>query len=49
MKLPFIGLMGVASDGALFAPNGGRLFRVPPRLAWRVQRIQHWVASKTWK
>lgn len=44
-----IGLMGVSDNGTLYAPNGRRLIRLPLRLACLVQRIQHWVAVRTWK
>ena len=49
MKLPFIGLMGVKSDLTLVTPSGHELFRVPEWAAWRIQRIQHWIAQKTWR
>ena len=50
MKLvPFIGLMGVSSDGTLWTPSGRRLFKCPQWAAWRIQRIQHWIAKKTWR
>ena len=43
----FIGLMGVENDGkTLVSPKGKRICKVPSWLAWRVQRIQHWVAIK---
>jgi len=45
-----IGLMGVKDDGCtLVSPTGKDLFRVPSWLAWRIQRIQHWIAMRTWK
>ena len=43
-----IGLMGVSDNGVLFAPNGMRLLRLPRRMAFLVQRIQHWIAVRTW-
>ncbi len=48
IKLPFIGLMGVGSDLMLYTPSGRALFRAPEWAAWRIQRIQHWIAQKTW-
>jgi hypothetical protein len=45
-----IGLMGVDDRGVLYAPSGRRLFRLPPRLlAFLVQRVQHWLAVRTWR
>jgi len=44
----FIGLMGVKSDNTLVTPNGRELFKVPEWAAMRIQRIQHWIAQKTW-
>jgi len=44
-----IGLMGVKGDNTLVTPSGKSLFKVPSWLSWRIQRIQHWVAIKTWK
>jgi hypothetical protein len=45
-----IGLMGVKNDGkTLVTPNGKNLSSVPSWLARRIQRIQHWVAKKTWR
>ena len=44
----FIGLMGIDADGVLYAPNGKKLTKVPKWLAWRIQRAQHWIATKTW-
>jgi hypothetical protein len=29
--------------------SGQELFKVPEWAAWRIQRIQHWIAQKTWK
>jgi len=47
----FIGLMGVDNDGkTMYTPNGNRIgFTLPWGLAWNVQRIQHWIARKTWR
>ena len=46
----FLGLMGVKNDGkTLVTPKGKKLFAVPKSMAWRIQRIQHWIAQKTWK
>lgn len=46
----FIGLMGVENDGkTLISPNGRNICKVPKFIAWRIQRIQHWIAQKTWK
>uniref|UniRef100_A0A6M3JGR9 Uncharacterized protein n=1 Tax=viral metagenome TaxID=1070528 RepID=A0A6M3JGR9_9ZZZZ len=45
-----IGLMGVKNDGkTLVTPNGTDLFPVPFGIAWCIQRIQHWIAKKTWR
>jgi hypothetical protein len=44
-----IGLMGVNDKGEMFTPSGRRLFRLPLRLAAMVQRVQHWIAVKTWR
>lgn len=41
--------MGVSNDGVLVTPNGRNLFKVPMKLACIIQKIQHWVAQKTWK
>lgn len=49
MKWPFIGLMGVKSDGTMVSPNGKHSLKVPMRIACRIQRIQHWIAQKTWR
>lgn len=43
-----IGLMGLSDNGTLFTPNGRKLFTLPLRLALLVQRMQHWMAVKTW-
>ena len=45
----FIGLMGVTGDNTLVTPSGRTLFKVPGWAAWRIQRVQHWVAQLTWK
>lgn len=46
----FIGLMGVGNDSkTLYAPNGNRICKVPGWAAWRIQRVQHWIAQLTWK
>lgn len=46
----FIGLMGVKNDRrTLVSPKGKRLIVVPRWVAWRVQRLQHYVAQKTWR
>ena len=47
----FIGLMGVDNDGkTMYTPGGEKIFlTLPGGLAWRVQRIQHWIARKTWR
>lgn len=45
----FIGLMGVEKDGTLISPKGKRLFRVPFWAACKIQKIQHWIAGKTWR
>ena len=44
-----IGLMGLGDDGTLYAPNGKRLFKAPWRVACFIQRVQHWVAVRTWR
>jgi hypothetical protein len=45
-----IGLMGVGNDGTtLYLPNGTRLCGVPSWMAWKIQKMQHWLAQKTWK
>lgn len=48
MKLPFIGLMGVSSDGTMYTPSGKKLWKMPEWCVWRIQRIQHWIAKFTW-
>jgi len=45
----FIGLMGIDNDGALIMPSGKKLFKVPFVFACLIQKIQHWIAQKTWK
>ena len=47
--VPFIGLMGVKNNNTLVTPSGRELFRVPTWAAWRIQHVQHWIASKTWR
>ncbi len=48
--MKFIGLMGIKNDGkTLVTPKGKKLFAVPKWLAWKIQRIQHCIAQKTWK
>ena len=49
MKNVFVGLMGVDGNGMMFTPSGKQLFRLPMSLASKVQRIQHWIAIKTWR
>jgi len=44
----FIGLMGVKNDGTLVTPSGIELIKVPIRLGAKIQKIQHWIAEKTW-
>ena len=44
-----IGLMGIKGDCTLVTPKGKDLFRVPLIMAILVQRIQHWIAKRTWK
>ena len=45
-----IGLMGVENDGKmLVTPKGHKICAVPRCLAWRIQRVQHWGAIKTWQ
>jgi len=43
----FIGLMGLGSDGMLYAPGGRRLCRVPFWLGRIIQATQHKVARQT--
>ena len=45
----FIGLMGVGNNNMLITPKGRNLFKVPKYVAIVVQRVQHWIAGKTWK
>jgi hypothetical protein len=49
MKALRIGLMGLTNDGILVTPSGTQLFSVGQWLGSKVQRIQHWIAQKTWK
>ncbi len=44
----FIGLMGVTNDGVLVTPSGIELFKVPMRIGSVIQKMQHWIARKTW-
>jgi hypothetical protein len=46
--MKFIGLMGVKADGTLVSPSGKTLFHLPIRISAIIQRMQHWVAKKTW-
>lgn len=43
------GLMGVDAAGCMYTPSGKKLFRLPPSVAFFIQRVQHWIARKTWK
>ena len=44
-----IGFMGVKDDGkTLITPSGRELFKVPSIIARWIQRIQHYIARKTW-
>jgi len=45
----FIGLMGLDSEGTLYAPSGRRLCRVPFRLGRIMQEWQHRIARRTWR
>jgi hypothetical protein len=47
--MKFTGLMGVRADGMMETPSGRELCKVPLWLAWRIQRVQHWYAKKTWR
>ena len=44
-----IGLTGLSDNGTLYAPNGKRLMRLPMRLAMLAQKVQHWIAVKSWR
>jgi hypothetical protein len=44
-----IGLMGVKDDGTLVTPSGRDFVKLPLRLAAVIQRVQHWLAQKTWR
>lgn len=44
-----IGLMGVSRDGILYMPNGRKLFRLPTSLAFFIQKVQHKIATLSWK
>ncbi len=45
----FIGLMGISNDGVLVTPKGKNLFKVIVELGMVIQRVQHWIAQKTWR
>lgn len=45
----FIGLMGISNDAVLITPSGKNLFKVPMKIGMIIQRIQHWIADKTWR
>ena len=47
--MKMIGLMGVSDHGAMFSPRGRKLFSLPLRLAVLIQRVQHWIAQRTWR
>lgn len=44
-----IGLMCVSRNGTLYKPNGQKLFRLPTLLAFFIQKVQHKIATLTWK
>ena len=44
-----IGLMGLTDKGCLVTPSGTLLFRVPLRIGRVIQRIQHQIATRTWR
>jgi hypothetical protein len=44
----FIGLMGVTNEGVLVTPSGIELFKVPACIGSAIQKMQHWIAQKTW-
>ena len=44
-----VGLMGLKSDGTLYAPSGTRLFRAPMWLGRKIQAVQHWIAIQSWR
>ena len=44
-----MGLMGLGDDGTLYLPSGGRLIRLPMRVASIIQRLQHGVAKLSWR
>jgi len=45
-----IGLMGLGNDGrTLYSPNARRIVSLPRRVALAIQRIQHWIAVRTWR
>lgn len=43
-----IGLIGLDSNGMLYKPNGSKLFKLPFKIACKIQKFQHWIARKTW-
>ena len=45
----FIGLMGIKNDGTLVTPSGIELFKLPIWLGSKIQKLQHWLAKKTWR
>ena len=45
----FIGLTGVSNDNVLITPSGKELFRVLRVVGMIVQRVQHWIAVRTWR
>jgi len=45
----FIGLMGIENDGTLVTPSGIELFKLPIWLGSKIQKLQHWLAKKTWR
>lgn len=47
--MKFVGLMGCDSDGTLISPSGKVLFKAPLWLSGKIQRVQHWIAQKTWR
>ena len=46
--IPFVGLMGLKSDGTLITPKGKDLIKLPLCIASKIQRIQHFIAKRTW-
>lgn len=45
----FIGLMGVSDDGILITPSGKDICKVPLWFAWKIQKIQHFIARLAWR